>query len=88
MKSFLIMILAMTLAAVAFLTRPGKREYVIHLADLASGPGKAWTGKAIDQAEKASGDVMIRDRILWTQIEKDGKVIYTGLFGKFVPRGG
>jgi len=86
MRTFLILVLSLALLAAAFATRPGKREFVLHLLD-SSGSGSGWNGGAVDSADRFARSVAFRDRWLWTDVEKDGKVIYTGLFAHWVPRG-
>jgi|GEM_PF-1485444 len=85
MKSFLIAILSLALVAAAFFTRPGRRELMLHLLDT-HGSGK-WTAADIDRVAAMSAALKVKDRILWTDVEHDGKVIYTGAFSHFFARG-
>ena len=81
MKSFLITFLATALAAAAFYTRPGHRELVFHLIDIqAEKADRSWRKSDAEKADKLAKSITIRDRILWVEAEKDGKVIYTGAF--------
>lgn len=91
MKTFLIFILAFGLALAAFITRPGKRELAFHLLDArvkgeALGKDAQWTASDLEQAERVLKAVTIKDRILWVDVEKDGKVIYVGAFAHYVSR--
>ena len=86
MRSLLILILMLLLTAVAFITRPGKRELALHLLDRHSTDGR-WTAGDVAYAQATLGEVTVRDRYLWTAVERGGKRIYTGVFGKFVPHG-
>jgi hypothetical protein len=83
MKTTLIVILGLLLALAAFLTRPGRREFVFFLLDSQSSEG---SGSAdFSRAESALKDVKFNDHWLWVDVEHDGKVMYTGLFSHFVP---
>jgi hypothetical protein len=84
MKTFLIIILTLALLAAAGFTRPAKREFVLYLLDTRG----AFNNHAIDNAESLAKDVTFKNRILWTDVEKDGKVIYSGAFAHFFPRAG
>jgi hypothetical protein len=84
MKNFLICILTLALTAAAFLTRPGKRDFVLYWLDARN----AANGRAdFDEAERQARGVTYKDRYLWTDVEKDGKVVYSGAFGHWIPRG-
>jgi hypothetical protein len=85
MKTILILILTLALLAAALMTRPDKREFVLYLLDRQTGSDGAWTRSSIEQAENLSKTVTLRNRFLWTDVEKDGQVIYTGLFAHFIP---
>jgi len=87
MKTFLIAILSLALLAAAFLTRPGRREFILYLLDSSSAGDGSFSHSAIDQADRLSRSVTIKDRLLWVDIEKDGKTIYTGAFAHWYPRG-
>jgi hypothetical protein len=84
MRTLLILILVLLLLAVAFITRPGKRELALHLLDRHSTNGQ-WTAADVAYAQTALGEVTLKNRYLWTTVERNGKPLYTGLFGKFVP---
>lgn len=87
MKTGLILILSVALLAAAFLTRPGKREFVLYLLDNSAAGDKDLSSSEIERADRVARGVQFRDRILWVDVERDGKVIYTGAFSHFVPRG-
>ena len=87
MKTALIVLLSIALLAAAFATRPGQREFALYLLDgQRSADGSLKAGE-VDQADHVIKSVTIKDRILWTDIERDGKVIYSGAFAHFFPRG-
>jgi hypothetical protein len=85
MKTTLIVILTVALAAAAFVTRPGKREFMLHLLD--RHPGGSWTTADLARADDLASRLVFTDRYLWTDVEQDGVVIYSGAFSHFVPRG-
>ncbi|MGE5612049.1 MAG: hypothetical protein ACM359_22570 [Bacillota bacterium] len=84
MRTFLILVLSVALVTVAFFTRPGKREFILYVLD-AQSDGGTWSHDAISRAESAAKTVTIRNRLLWTDIERDGKVLYTGVFAHYFP---
>ncbi len=84
-KSLLIIFLSGALAAAAFITRPGKRELMLYLLDN-QGTSATPSQSDFDFAERAARDATFKDRILWTDVERDGKVIYTGLFSHWISR--
>lgn len=86
MKMILIVILTLALLAAAFLTRPGRRDFVLYLLDSQSAGDGSFSHAAIDQADRLAKTVIIKDRFLWTDIEKDGKVLYTGAFAHWYNR--
>ena len=83
MKSALIAILMVALLAAAFFTRPGRREFMLHMLDR-----EGWNPSGIERADRAMKDIQIKDRILWVDVEKDGKVVYTGVFAHWFARDG
>ena len=81
MKSFIIMCLAVALAAAAFYTRPGQRELVFHLIDTeAAKADRSWRKSDAEKADKLAKSLTIKDRLLWVEAERDGQVVYTGAF--------
>jgi hypothetical protein len=87
MKSLLILILALALAAAAFITRPGKREFALYLLDTQVPQNSAWAPADFERADHVVRHVTFKDRYLWVDVERDGKVIYTGAFAHWVGRG-
>src|SRR5437762_4208232 len=87
MKAFIIMCLATALAAAACYTRPGRRELVFYLLDTAAEhQQRDWRKSDLEKADKLAKAVTIHDRWLYVEAEKDGQVIYTGLFAHWYPR--
>lgn len=82
MKTLLIVILSLALAAGAFLSRPSKANFNAFIQ-------RQMKGKADNVLEKIVLDSRIdayldqctyKDRYLWADVEKDGRTIYTGAF--------
>jgi hypothetical protein len=99
MKNFLIIVLALGLAAVAFLTRPDREEFERYLRDRqktdATATSTASTANAISLFRKDAGrheasdapaldKVEFKDFYLWTVVRQDGKTLYTGVFDHWV----
>lgn len=86
MKTFLILILSLALLAAACFTRPAKREFILYILDTQSANRGLFSNDSLDHAESLTKSVTFKNRILWTDVEKDGKVLYTGLFAHYFPR--
>ena len=71
MRTLLILVLVLLLAGVAFVTRPGKRDLALHLLDRHSTTGQ-WTAGDVAYAQATMGEVTVRDRYLWTTVERGG----------------
>ena len=87
MRTILILILLLLLCTAAFITRPGKREFVLHLLDAPDGHAAPWSADAVQHANRVAKSVTFKNHWLWVDVEQDGKVLYTGLFAHWVPRG-
>lgn len=85
MKTALIVLLVLALAGAALLTRPDRRELMLHVLDTQA--GNSWSADDLRKAEDLARNAKFHNRILWTDVEKDGKVIYTGAFSHWVARG-
>ena len=83
MKTFLILVLSTALTLAAFMTRPGRREFVLYLADRDGGHRSS-----LERAIGTSKHMTFNNRLLWTDIERDGEILYTGAFASFFARGG
>lgn len=83
MKTTLILLLSGLLALAALLTRPGRREFILYALDSQSANGN-WSGDDYSRAQAMLQDVHFNDHWLWMDVEKDGKVIYTGAFAHWV----
>ena len=104
MKSLIVLLLALALAAALFLTRPQKADFEKYVRDnpqVAAGqPGKTITDTIGDKlrtfgpsaAPKSPQDAYLEsctfeNRFLWTNVKKDGKLVYTGAVGHWFQRG-
>ncbi len=67
-KTTLIVVLSLALAAGAFLSRPA--------------------GQDVSALRKEAKGMTFRDRYLWVQLEdREGRVVFTGVFGHWLERG-
>lgn len=90
MKTAIIFILLLVLAAGAFLSHPNQASFQDYLTARAS---EQSTG-ALDEWIKSMGaeayakSLTVQDRFLWTQVrDSDGKMVYLGLFSKWFRMG-
>jgi hypothetical protein len=86
MKTSLIAFLSFALIAAAYFTRPGKREFLLYLLDTQFQSKNGWSDRDIAHAESMLRGVNIQDHVLWTTVERDGRVVYSGAFSHFLPR--
>jgi hypothetical protein len=98
MKNFLIIVLALGLAAAAFLTRPDREEFDQYLAQRTKVTAENAAISIFKKAhhrpradkDKATAalnddDIEFKDFYLWTVVrEKGGKTLYTGVFDHWV----
>jgi len=79
MKTILILLLSAALGAAAFLTRPS--------SDAAQAFVKQQERKqSLLERMLHHKQYAVRDRVLWVDVECDGKIVYTGAFSHFFPR--
>lgn len=84
MKTVLILVLGLALLAAAMFTRPDKRDLVLHVLD--NQFGGDWSQHDIQQADDLVRGATFHNRILWTDVERNGKTLYTGVFGHWFGR--
>jgi len=82
-KSILILVLLLALAAGAFMTRPSQADFQNYMHQQNSGNGQLslkglWNDYELENYLKS---VTFHDRVLWVTVEKDGQRQYTGAFG-------
>lgn len=85
MKTALIILLSAALLGTAAWTRPDRRDLLLHLADRA-GDGN-WRSADVDTAVQTVARLEFRNRVLWTDALRDGRVEYTGVLGHWFARG-
>ncbi len=89
MKSLLILVLALALSGSAFFTRPTEADFHDYVAKELYPPG----GNLIDQFTRDAKvksfleNAHYKDRYLWVEVERDGKIAYTGAFSHWFDRG-
>lgn len=84
MKTVLILLLGLALLAAATFTRPDKRDLMLHVLDTRYGGN--WSQHEIQKADDLVRGVTFHNRILWTDVELNGQVLYTGAFGHWFGR--
>ena len=78
MKNFLIIVLALGLAAAAFLTRPDREEFDRYVHAREKDAPRGASTPDLDGVE-------FKDCVLWTVVRsKDGKTLYTGVFDRWI----
>ena len=106
MKSLLIVLLVLALAAALFLTRPTKADFEKHVREntnivngkptggpsLADTIGDKLRTFSAGQVNKSAADLYLdqctyENRFLWTNVKKDGQLVYTGAVGQWFHRG-
>src|SRR5687767_281711 len=99
MKTFLIVLLAVALLAAACFTRPDEQNFRDHLARSRTPRGQGDAQGATPfrramaemEAEDFANACEFKDRLLWVDVQRDGKTIYTGAFAhwfKYATQGG
>jgi hypothetical protein len=88
MKSFLIVILLLALAAAAFFTRPSKDDFEKYVVAQSTAGDTNFFSAGWDkmQAEHFVNNVQFNDRYLWVDVEQNGASIYTGAFAHWFNR--
>ena len=81
-KSLIILVLALALAAGAFLSRPSPADFKPFIKQKyeQSAGGIVEKTFADLKADSFAKSCTIKDRYLWVTVEKDGKAFYTGAF--------
>jgi hypothetical protein len=86
MKTFLIVLLTAALLGAALFTRPDEQNFRDHLARSRSPKDATNFRKAMAKMEAdAFADTCdFKDRLLWVDVQRDGKTIYTGAFAHWL----
>ena len=90
MKTILILVLSAALVASAYFTRPTQadfKEYADKTLFPPSGSVLAQLGRDA-KLQSFLNDCHFKDRYLWVEVEKDGKLAYTGAFSHWFDRTG
>src|SRR5436190_16779469 len=88
MKTLLILILGGLLCGGAFLSRPSEEDFKKMIRAKMASEKKDGLLQRIFNGGKDKADTYLagckfNDRVLWTDIERDGKKIYTGAFSRW-----
>ena len=82
MKTILLLLLTMALAAAAFFTRPSEADCKAFITNQHGQESLAQKiGDLIQHRNYA-----VKDKYLWMDIQQDGKTVYTGAFSHFFKR--
>jgi hypothetical protein len=86
MKTFLIVLLTAALLAAALFTRPDEQNFRDHLARFRTPKDATNFRKAMAEMEAdAFADTCdFKDRLLWVDVQREGKTIYTGAFAHWL----
>jgi len=94
MKTFFISLLTLTLLAAAVFTRPSAasfRDFLTgaepRVAPSVALPGPAGGAIGTADAQQYLDGCSVSDRILWVDVSRDGRTIYTGAFGHWFGHG-
>ena len=83
MKTFVLLIFAVALAGAAIYTRPTRDDFKKSFVASATAGDANFIETAFNKWHAGSylGGCEFKDRILWVDVEKDGKTVFTGVFG-------
>ena len=90
MKTLLILILAVVLFVGAFLSRPNQQQFKAYLTDQYSKGSANPLSRFLSgaRADQFIRDSEFKDRLLWVDVQKDGKTVYTGAFSTWFEHSG
>jgi hypothetical protein len=85
MKTFIILILLLLLAVGSYLSKPSQADFAKMIHQTMDEKKKTDLIQLILHGNKSKADAFLdackfNDHILWTDVEHDGKKIYTGVF--------
>jgi hypothetical protein len=88
MKSFIIFVLFVALLAAAYFTRPSQADFGRYITDQkATGQTNLLkAGWAQFQTDQFAQSCTFNDRLLWVNVQRNGKTVYTGAFGHWFNR--
>jgi hypothetical protein len=88
-KTLLILVLAIALAAAAFFTRPAPATLKAQVrTDIEASSDNFLEKIAVDLRTRSFMErVQIKDRLLWLDAVREGEVVYTGAFARWFRRG-
>jgi hypothetical protein len=89
-KTILIILLTLALAAAAFFTRPSQADFDAYVKSQLPDQPRGFWDKVLNKkpaSERFLDGCAFKDRFVYVQVEKDGQVIYTGAFDHFFAHG-
>lgn len=88
MKSTLIVVLLIALLGAAFYTRPSEADFTRYFESRQTAGDSNMVKAGWDQlkADQFVKGCTFNDRLLWVDVQKDGRTIYTGAFSHWFSR--
>ena len=88
MKSAIIFVLLLALAAAAFFTRPSEADFKRYIVETQTQGDSNVLKAGWDQyqADQFVQHCTVSNRLFWTNVTQDGKTIYTGAFSHWFNR--
>ena len=88
MKSTIIFLLTLALLAAAFFTKPSADDFKRYIVQKQTQGDSNVLKAGWDQfqADEFVKECTISNRVLWTDVKKDGKTVYTGAFAHWFNR--
>ena|SRR5690242_20332486 len=88
MKTAIIFLLSVALLAAAFFTKPSEADFKRYIVEKQTQGDSNVLKAGWDQlqAEDFVKECTVSNRILWTDVKKDGKTVYTGAFAHWFNR--
>ena len=89
MKTFLIIVLSLALAAAAFFTCPSQVSFRNHVRTMMAAEAGSEGQRALltASADDYLGGCEFKDRYLWVSVTRDGQAMYTGAFAHWFDHG-
>jgi len=89
MKTMIIFILVLALAAAAFFTRPSEDGFKQYILDQTTSGDSNLIKQIVDEgrAQQFLDECTFHDRLLWVDVQQNGNTIYTGAFSHWFNRG-
>ena len=89
MKTAIMFLLSIALCAAAFFTRPSEADFKQYIINQKTQGDSNVLKQGLDEyrAEAFLKQCTFNNRVLWTDVQQDGKTVYTGAFSHWFNRG-